>query len=74
MVSSNAFILEEMKEEAEKRGLKIGIEEGIKQGIEQGEKNSRVHIAKNLLDVLEDEIIAIKTGLSIEEVRNLRNQ
>ena len=74
MVSSNAFILEEMKEEAEKRGLKIGIEEGIKQGIEQGEKNSRVHIAKNLLDILEDEIIAIKTGLSIEEVRNLRNQ
>ena len=28
----------------------------------------------NRLDVLEDEIIAIKTGLSIEEVRNLRNQ
>ena len=30
MVSSNAFILEEMKEEAEKRGLKIGIEEVMK--------------------------------------------
>lgn len=28
--------------------------------------------AKNLLDVLDDEVIAEKTGLSIEEVRKLR--
>lgn len=29
-------------------------------------------MAKNLLDVLEDEIISIKTGIDIEKVRELR--
>ena len=32
-----------------------------------------IEIAKNLLDVLDDETIAIKTGLTLEEVRGLRS-
>lgn len=31
-------------------------------------------VAKNLLDILDDEIIALKTGLDIEEVKNLRHE
>ena len=31
-----------------------------------------MEITKNLLDVLEDEIISIKTGLTIEDVKSLR--
>ena len=43
---------------------KEGVEEGIEQGIKQ--------IAKSLLDVLDSETIALKTGLSVEEIEALR--
>ncbi len=39
---------------------------------EEGELKKAIEIATNLLDVLDDETIAIKTGLSIEEVNKLR--
>jgi len=62
---------------AQKQGLKQGIEQGLKQGLEQGmEHGSRkksVEIALNLLDVLDCETVARKTGLSVEEVKALRN-
>ncbi|WP_160676526.1 hypothetical protein [Clostridium sp. C8-1-8] len=48
------------------------MEEGIQQGIQQGEKNKAIAIAKNLLDVLDDETISLKTGLLIQEVEKLR--
>ena len=51
--------------------IKRGIKQGIQQGIEKGEKNKQIEIAKNLLDVLDIETIALKTGLSIEEIENL---
>ena len=34
-------------------------------------KKKKVNIARNLLDVLEAEVIAEKTGLTIEQVKNL---
>ena len=43
------------------------------EGIEQGAKEEKILIAKNLLDILDDRIISEKTGLSLEEVRLLRN-
>ena len=49
-----------------------GMEEGIKEGMEKGEKKKALEIAKSLLDILDNETIAIKTGLKIEEVENLR--
>ena len=52
--------------EAERKG----IEQGIKQGVKQG----KIEVAKNLLDVLDNETISIKTGLSIDEVESLRSK
>jgi predicted transposase/invertase (TIGR01784 family) len=46
--------------------------EGEKKGIEQGKLKEKLEIAKNLLDVLDNEIIALKTGLSIKEIEGLR--
>ena len=46
--------------EVEKKGMEKGIEEG------------KLEVAKNLLDVLSDEIISVKTGLSIEIIKKLR--
>ncbi|MGL5751685.1 MAG: hypothetical protein ACRCXT_14220, partial [Paraclostridium sp.] len=60
MVSNNAFILTEMKDKA------------IQEGVEKGKKDKAIEIAKSLLDVLDVKTIAIKTGLTIEEVENLK--
>lgn len=39
---------------------------------QQGAEQSRVEIAENLLDILDDETIAKKTRLSVDEVKLLR--
>lgn len=44
----------------------------LKTAEEKGELNKSVEIAKNLLDVLDVETIAKKTGLTIEEVEKLK--
>ena len=62
--------------EAERKGIKKGMEKGIKkgkeEGIKEGEKNKAIEIAKSLLDVLDVETIALKTGLSIDEINELK--
>ena len=56
--------------EAERKG----IEQGIKQGLKQGIKRGKIEVAKNLLDVLDNETISLKTGLTVDEIENLRNE
>ena len=41
-------------------------------GFKEGEKKQKIEIAKNLLDVLDIETIALKTGLSENEIKELR--
>jgi len=57
-------------------GEKIGFEKGIIQGeqigLEKGDRKAREVIARSLLDILDIEIIALKTGLSIEEIQRLK--
>ena len=59
-------------ETAEKKGHKKGHKEGVKEGYKAGSRQRSFEIAKNLLDVLDDETIALKSGLNIEEVSALR--
>ncbi|NFG61438.1 hypothetical protein [Clostridium sp. CMCC3677] len=47
-------------------------QKGEEKGIEKGIKKGKIEIAKNLLDVLDDETISLKTGLNIDEIRKLR--
>ena len=42
------------------------------EGREEGERNKALEIAKNLLDVLDDKTISLKTKLTIEEIKKLR--
>ena len=58
--------------EAEERGEERGQKRGEKIGEERGKKRKAIEIANNLLDILDDETIALITGLSIEEVKALR--
>lgn len=48
------------------------IDTARKEGKEEGRKEEKRAIAKALLDVLDDEMIAIKTGLTKKEVASLR--
>jgi len=46
--------------------------EQAEQKAEQAERNRSIEIAKNLIDVLDTETIAAKTGLSIAEIKNFK--
>ena len=56
--------------EVEKRG----IEKGIKQGIEEGRNMEKIENARKLLDVLDDDTISEKLGLSKQIIQNLRTE
>jgi predicted transposase/invertase (TIGR01784 family) len=72
--------IEEAEAEGHKRGHEQGLEEGLEQGLEQGLEKGReegakiktLELARNLLDVLDNATIALKTGLSEQEVQHLR--
>ena len=51
--------------------MDTAIEVWKSEGKEEGRKEEKIEIAKNLLDILDIEIISKKTGLSIEEIKKL---
>ena len=54
-------------------GIEEGLQEGIEKGLEAGEKNKSIEIAKNMIEKnIEINIISEVTGLSIEEIENLK--
>jgi predicted transposase/invertase (TIGR01784 family) len=55
-----------------KEGHRLGMQKGREEGREEGETNKAIEIAKNLLDILDNETIVIKTGLSVEIIEQLR--
>ena len=54
------------------KGLEKGLEKGMEKGMERGVEQEKINIAKNLLDILDDATISLKTGLSIKSVKKLR--
>lgn len=71
--------LEKVKEEIKmtelgKSLIEEGKREGIKEGKEEGKKEKAKEIARELLDILSIEMIAKKTGLTIEEVKKLKEE
>lgn len=88
MVANITRTIEEMKEEAKvkgmqegeqigrQRGIQEGIQKGRQKGIQEGEQIGRekekIELAKALLDILDDEMIAQKTKLPLDIVRELR--
>ena len=47
-------------------------EKGREEGREEGRECALIEAAKNLLDILSDEVISEKIGLPIEKVQELR--
>ena len=53
-------------------GRSKGLEEGHSKGLEAGERKKSLEIAMQLLDVLDSSTIAVKVGLSVEDIEKLR--
>lgn len=49
-----------------------GEQKGHQEGRQEGRQEERLEIARSLLDVLDEETIARKTGLTVEQVRQLK--
>ncbi len=56
----------------QKGAIALAREQGLKEGEEKGEEKTKRKIAISLLDILDDQTIATKTGLSVKEVKKLR--
>ena len=69
---AKARFADEAKKAGREEGREEGRQEGEKIGEKRGEKNKAITIAKSLLDILDVETIALKTGLSCEEVEQLK--
>ena len=52
--------------------LNSALEKGREEGREEAEFNTKIAIAKNLIDILDNETISLKTGLSVKAIENLR--
>ncbi|MBD2482054.1 Rpn family recombination-promoting nuclease/putative transposase [Planktothrix sp. FACHB-1365] len=50
------------------------LKQGIQQGIEQGKQESKLEIAQQLIGLLDDQTISQTTGLSIEQIQQLRQK
>ncbi len=66
------YIEKEGIEKGFKKGEKVGVEKGKVEGKIEGKIEGKLEIARNLLDVLDVEIISKKTGLSIEQIETLK--
>ncbi|MCI5219657.1 MAG: Rpn family recombination-promoting nuclease/putative transposase [Candidatus Electrothrix sp. LOE2] len=55
-------------------GIFKGVEQGRAEGRAEGEQQKALEIARNLIDVLDDQTIAEKTGLHVEDVARLRQE
>ena len=60
---------------AERKGLQKGIQKGLKEGLKEGENRKAIEIAKKAIDNnLDDSTIKIITGLSLEEIKELKTK
>ena len=60
--------------EGRKEGREEGREEGLQQGIEQGRQAEKLALARSLIGLLGIEVIAEKTGLNQETIRQLSRE
>ncbi len=56
------------------KGMEKGLEKGLEKGMEKGSYREKRRLAKSLIGLLDDAIIAEKTGLSIDIVQKLHEE
>jgi predicted transposase/invertase (TIGR01784 family) len=63
---------QEGRQEGLQEGRQEGLQEGRQEGLQEGMKRKALEIAQQLLDVLDDQTIMQKTGLTLEDIQELR--
>jgi len=58
-------------EEGRQQGMQEGRQEGLQEGLEEGAKQKTYEIARKLIGVMDEPMIAQMTGLSLDELRSL---
>jgi predicted transposase/invertase (TIGR01784 family) len=72
-IAAMNYQLDRVREKGKKEGIEEGIKEGIKEGMERGKKEGKIEIARNLLTSnISTELISNATGLSIEQIKKLK--
>ena len=67
--------MEDVKEAVRMTRLgQLLLEEGIEKGIKTGEQEAKLNNARNLLDILDEKMIAERIGLPLETVRKLKKE
>lgn len=61
-------------EEMTNKGIEIGEAQGIRIGEARGIAREKISVARNLLDLLTDDVIAEKVGLELAMVKELREE
>lgn len=61
-------------EEMTNKGIEIGEAQGIRIGEARGIAREKISVARNLLDLLTDDMIAEKVGLKLATVKELREE
>lgn len=67
--------MEEVKEAV--RMTRLGqmlLEEGMEKGIKEGERETKLNNARNLLDILDEKMIAERIGIPLETVKKLKKE
>lgn len=57
-----------------KEGIEEGIEKGIEKGIVEGTHKTKLEAARNLIDLLDEHMIAERIGLPLETVKELKKE
>lgn len=71
MCNLSELVFSDAMERGLSEGLAKGMKEGMKEGMKKGMELKAFEIAKQLLDVLDAQTIAAKTGLTVEQVEDL---
>ena len=67
--------LKSAEEKGIQKGLQKGLQQGLQKGLEQGAKQEKLEIAKKLIqNGLDNNFIIETTGLTLDEVRELRKE
>ena len=61
-------------EEMTNKGIEIGEAQGIRIGEARGIAREKISVARNLLDLLTDDVIAEKVGMELATVKELREE
>ncbi len=78
MIKAHKQGLQEGRQEGLEQGLQEGLEQGLQEGLEQGLEQGKIaamlEMAGQLLAILDDAEISRITGLTLEQVSQLRNK